>query len=275
MTDRNEIVSKVINLRELAESSNSLGEATNAMKAADRLMRGYRIEEAELAMAEATGKVKFEIVTEKRRPKVTVGRNRHKVQAIMWNLGYFCEVKPVICVRGSAMEVTGDKPDVDLFYWLLEHLRDAMDRSYANWKRKQQGVGRGAKAAFQLSFARTVRERLDDMTAERTAERASAESEAARLLNVDAGSVGVAVSNGNIGKIADNRALVIASIAQQKRTEVDAAFKAEYARQRLGTASGFGYANRGGSASEAGRAAGRSVGLARPVGAASAPRLSQ
>ncbi len=48
MTDRIDILQRILNLRELASSNASESEAMNAMKIADKMMTSYRIEEADL-----------------------------------------------------------------------------------------------------------------------------------------------------------------------------------------------------------------------------------
>jgi hypothetical protein len=271
MTDRTQITQRVLNLRELAQSSTSEAEAMNAMKAADKLMHSYRLSEAELALAEGLGEVKVEIVDETKFDiGLNVGRVRHKVQSIIWSLEQYCEVEIVLKTRylggkQNGINIIGDKPDVEMFWWLLAHLRDAMDRSYNAWKRKQQGVGRGAKASFQLAFAHAVNSRLRDMMSERACARAAAEADAAKLLNRPIEDVRMDVSNGNLRELSSHMSLVVASAAEQKRKAVSEAFSASYKGVRLGTASGFGYASNG-NAAQAGRSAGSSVGLGRPVG---------
>lgn len=276
MTDRTSIMQRILNLRELAQSSQSEAEAMNAMKIADRLMHGYRIEEAELAVAEGLGEIKVEIVNEiKFGIGLNVGRVRHKVQAVIWELEQYCEVEVVLKTRRSygepatqGIHIIGDKPDVEMFWYLLDLVRDAMDREYARWVRKQQGVGRGAKAAFQLAMGSRITERLRELRRERSAEREEAEAEAVKALNMPEDAVRMAVSNGDIKMLSSSMALVVASAAEQKRKAVHAAYQDAYKNTRLGTASGFGYASNI-SARAAGTAAGNRVGLGRPVGGGS------
>lgn len=281
MTTRNDILQRLLNLRALAESSSSENEAMNAMKVADSLMRSYDISEAELALAEGMGAIKVEIVDEtKFGIGLNVGRVRHKVQSVIWSLESYCEVEVVLKTRyvswrgnENGIHIIGDRPDVELFWYLLDVIRDAMDREYASWVRKQQGVGRGAKAAFQLAMGRRISQRLAEMKAERAAERKTAESEAAKLLNVDVSEVRYAVNNGNIEMLRSSMALVVASVAEQKRQAVSEAYAKAYKNVRLGTASGFGY-SRNQSAAGAGAAAGNRVGLGRPVGKSTTARLN-
>jgi hypothetical protein len=281
MTDRNSILQRVLNLRELGSRTNSEAEAMNAMKAADKLMHAYRIEEAELAMAEATGEIKVEIVSEYQ-GGIQNGRNRHKVQACLWSIESYCEVEAVLKgasyyngtgVYEPVVHWIGDKPDVELAVYLVKLVRDALDREYDRWKRTQQGVGRGAKGAFQTAMAHRINQRLRDMRDERNTARTQAVKDAQRLLDVDAAErLGVAVANGIIKELTST-ALVVASAAEVKRQEVQAAYNRAYGKTRLGTASGFSY-GRNGTAHAAGRAAGNRVGLGRPVTGKAQSRLA-
>lgn len=279
MTDRTNIIERIVNLRQLGESTSSEAEAFNAMRAAEKLMRSYRIEEAELALAEATGEIKVEIVEEYQYGIMVGSRVRHKVQACIWNIENFCEVEVVLKTRrrfGQSEQYLhwiGDKPDVEMAQHLLVVIREAMDREYEGWKKTQQGVGRGAKGAFQTAMASRINRRLQEMGRERNEEREQAVKDAQKLLSVDeAERLGVAVSNGDIKQLTST-ALIVASAAEVKKKAVASAFQERYGRSRLGTASGFSV--RGGhTAYEAGAAAAGRVNLGRPVGGASAPRLT-
>lgn len=280
MTDRTDIMQRIINLRELSDSSASEAEAMNAMKIADKLMHSYRIEEAELAVAEGLGEIKVDIVNKTKFDiGLNIGRVRHKVQSIIWDLEAYCEVEVVLktrvagfsghnTVHENGINAIGDKPDVELFWYLLDLCRDAMDREYARWVRTQQGVGRGAKSAFQLAMASRIAQRLHDLRAERRKERREAEEAAAKALNKPRDEINMAVNNGDMKMISSCMALVVASAAEQKRKAVDEAYAKAYGNTRLGTASGFGY-TRNASASAAGRSAGDRVNFGRPVGESS------
>ena len=61
MTNRIDIMQRIPNLRELADSTTSQGEAMTAMKVAEKMMQSYRIEEAELALAEGLGQISVDI----------------------------------------------------------------------------------------------------------------------------------------------------------------------------------------------------------------------
>lgn len=277
MSERTNILQRILNLRALADGNASENEAMAAMKAADRLMHSYRVEEAELALAEATGEIKVEIV-EEYQGGIKNGSVRHKVQSCIWNVEAYCEVEAVLKYsygegRAAQIHWIGDKPDVELAMYLVDLIRNAMDREYARWKRTQQAVGRGAKGTFQLAMASRINERLKALKAERDAERRTALLEAQAVLNKDeAEALGVAVANGDIAELTST-ALVMVSAAKVKEQAVADRFKARYGKTRLGTASGFSY--RGGrSAYDAGRAAGNSVNFGRPVGQSNVARLA-
>ena len=276
MTTRTDILQKILNLRELGARTTSEAEAYSAMKAADRLMQGYRVEEAELALAEASGEIKVEIVSVYQ-SGIMQGRTRHKVQACVWNIERYCEVELVLTAGSrwnpSQAHWIGDKPDVELAQYLLVVIREALDREYDRWKRTQQGVGRGAKGAFQTAMARRINNRLSEMKAERDAARKQAVQDAQRLLDVDAATkLGIAVANGDIKQLTST-ALVLASAAEIKHREVQAAFQKTYGHVKLGTASGFSL-GRNSTAHAAGYAAGNRVSFGRPVGQSTQRRLT-
>ena len=279
MTDRIDILTRIANLRELADKSTSQAEAMNAVKIAGKLMASYRVTEAELALEEGLGNIKVDVVTDlKWSVGLTVGeRTRHKVQSVLWDIQSYCEVRVVLknnYLNGSGLHVTGDKPDVELFWYLFEMIRDALDDSYTSWKHTQQGVGRGAKATFQIAMADAIGRRLNTMRHERAMERKTAEAEAAKALNKPVEDVRMAVNNGDLRMLNSNVSLIVASAAEAKRKAVNAAYTAAHKGSRLSTASGFGYRNTGNNAGAAGRSAGNSLNLGRPIGGASKKRIN-
>lgn len=273
MTERNDIIQRIVNLRGLADSTASENEAMSALGVADKLMKAYRLSEAEIAMAEATGEVKVEIVSEFQ-SGINSGRNRHKVQQCVWAIEQYCEVEVVIKRRGEdVLHWIGDKPDVELAMYLVDMIRTAMDRAYNSWRRQQQGVGRGAKGTFQLAMACRIIERLKELARQRDKDRKVALLEAQAALSKDqAEALGVAVANGDIAELTDT-ALIVVAAAEVKKAAVQETFQTRYGQTRLGTASGFSY--RGSrTAYDAGRSAGNSVNFGRPVGQSQAARLN-
>jgi len=284
MTDRVNILQRILNLRELANSSGSEAEAMNAMKIADKMMQAYRVEEAELALSEGRGEITVDIANETKFDiGLNVGRVRHKVQNSIWALERYCEVECVLkssytaggwnSYKKHGINVIGDKPDVELFWYLLDLIRDSMDNAYKRWLRTQQGVGRGAKASFQLAMGRRINQRLSDMAYERKQEQEEALKAEAKLLNRPVDDVRMAVNNGDLSELKSSMALVVMGAAQQKREAVAEAYAKAYKGSRLGTASGFGH-SRNVSAAAAGRAAGNKVNFGRPVGGGAAARLT-
>lgn len=274
MTDRNDIISRIANLRGLADSTGSENEAMASLRIADKLMAAYRIEEAEIAMAEATGSVKVEVVSEQQ-GGINVGRNRHKVQLCIWMVADYCEVKAVLNTRWGEQRINwiGDKPDVELAKYLIAMIAEAMESEYARWKRSQQAVGRAAKGTFQIAMASQINTRLRQMVSERAAERKQLLLDAKATLTPEEGAkLGIAVGNGDISQLTDTGLVVVAAV-EAKRIEVDRAYNERYGKVRLGTAKGFSYRS-GGNATAGGRAAGARVNLGRPIGQANNARLA-
>lgn len=245
--NRNDIIQKIANLRALGTNNTSEAEAMAALGKAERLMHSYRVDEAELALAEASGEVTFEIIEQETAP-LTVGRSgrtRHKVQSCLHAIKIFTETECVI--RGGSKEAAfvGDRPDVEMAIYLTELIRDAMDREYQNWRREQPSVGSGAKGTFQLAMGDRVSSRLFQMVRER--------EEKVKAL---------ALPSDHVRSELTSTALVVASINEEKKKEVHSQFVAKYPRLR--SASGF--SCRGGvSAYQAGKNAGDRVNFGRPV----------
>lgn len=237
MTDRIDIIQKIANLRQVEGRTEE--EALACLNRAERLMHSYRIEEAEIALAEANGDISFEIVERRTDESLTVGRNRHKVQMCLYGIEKFTETRCVIHGNGR-VSFTGDKPDVDMALYLTGMIRRALDSSYESWKATQQAVGRSAKPAFQMSMASRLGERMTQIAAERTRE---------PNLQIEGPKTGTA--------------LMIVEIAEQKRKEVHDYFTA--AHPKLGSATGFSLRTYNGNASSAGREAASKINFQRPV----------
>lgn len=254
MTTRTDILSRIINLRDLANNNTSEAEAMAALTKANRMMQAYHVEEAELAMAEATGELNFEIVDAYTNP-LSVGTIRHKVQLCLWNIAAFCDCKCI--VNRNTAKFMGDAPDAELAVYLTELIQEAMDREYSNWRLTQQSVGRGAKGSFQISMGSRINSRLGEMQRDNEA--------SAKALMPQ-------IENKTIQELG-NTALVVVAIAQQKKAKVEEYYKAAYAGVRLGKASNFSF-GRNGNASQAGREAGSRVHLGRSVGSTSHAQLT-
>jgi len=268
MTYRIDILQRILNLRTLGDRTTSQNEAIAAMAAADKMMRAYRIDEAELALAEGLDQIKVEVVDRwSERDATKNGRLRHKSVACIWALRDYCEVKVVLYNRTGEYRVIGDRPDADLFEYLYGVVRSAMDREYASWKKTQQGVASGTKAAFQIAMAHAINTRLSEMVRERRQERRDAEAAEAKLLNKSAEDVRSLVASGNLRELTSTAMIVVAAV-EQKRVAVEAAYQNAYKGVRMGRASGFATRSGSGNARQAGAAAGRRVNFGRPLSGA-------
>lgn len=247
-TNRKDIIQKIANLRALSENNTSENEAMQAMARAERLMHSYRVDEAELAMAEAAGEVVFEIIEESTSP-LRVGNNRHKVHVALGAITKFTDTECVIHGDKSA-SFTGDRPDVEMAIYLTDLIREALDSAYTQWRRSQPNVGRGAKASFQMSMACRVSSRLSSL--KETFEPLPQEHVRSELTSTT---------------------LVVASINEEKLQRVKAEFKARYPRLRA--SSGFSYrSSANASAGQAGRDAGDKVNFGRPVSGANSKAIA-
>ena len=253
-TARLAIIEKIANLRARAkDAGSSETEMVAAMKHAEKLMNGYRIEEAEIALAETEGKIVIDIVT-----KTTNGLHkdfnkykphRHKFVLSFVGIEMFTDTKCVMSAHRDEISWTGHRPDVEMAEYLAAVIRHAMDSEWITYARSNPQRGRGAKAAFETAMATRICNRLQIMAGERNKEQRRKASEDFKRIES--------------GEIASSTALVIAEAREQKIRERDAAFRARY--PKLGSARGFGAISNG-TAFSAGRAAGDRVNLGRAVG---------
>lgn len=256
---RDKMLQRVINLRARAEDdAASEAEMNTALTMAMKLMDSYNIEEAELALAEAEGRIELEIVQKVADTSLLKGKShKHKVFNALMGIAAFTETKVVINQRLGEITFTGHRPDTELANYLVAVVREALDREFMNYKRSSGGrVGYGAKTSFQNAMANRVSSRLYDMAAERDRDRASAKKEAEKL-KIESGATG------------SSTALVVSEIAEQKSKEVNAEFQKAYPRLRS-TRSYSRSTN--GTAHGAGRAAGDRMNLGRALGGASAQK---
>ena len=274
--DRTKIIERITNLRAKASSTNSENEAMAAFSLADRLMESYRVNEAELALAEADGTVTFEITEEPINTSWLWNGNRRSVgMRVLWTLQDLTETKCVIWSSGYKALATGDRMDIEWLNYLLEVVVTTCRREYEAFKKTQQGVPRSAKGAFEAAFAYRVSDRVREMIREREkdrremreTERALLESREQDLDEI----LSTMAATGKIDPINASRELVIVSAVAAKREAVDAAFTK--AHPRLGTASGFGHTHNR-TASAAGAAAGGRVNLTKGIGSSSRAQLN-
>ena len=217
---RDKMLQRIINLRQRAENDGSSeAEMNTALTMAMKLMDSYNVAEAELALAEADGRIKLEIITEEADTTVMKSASRkHKILLVLGSINSFCEVKSIYSSSSGIVTFTGNRPDVQLANFLLPLIKEALDREYETYRNSMTAVGYGAKSSFQNAMASRVSSRLHEMTRERSNARAAAKAEA--ILKIES------------GEIASSAALIISDIAEQKQKEVSSAFFIKYPRIR-------------------------------------------
>ena len=248
---RTKMLQRVLNLRIRAEdSASSEAEMNTALTMAMKLMDSYNIEEAELAMAEASGEIRLEVVTKDAATSILKGKKKlHKVLFCLTGIEKFTETKFVYSRWNGTVTFTGHCPDVELADFLVAVIKEALDREYDNYRRNTLAVGYGAKNSFQSAMASRVNERLRNMAAERDEERAENKKQAEFRMVENAAT-------------ASSTALVVSEIAEQKAKEVIAEFRKAHPRIR--------YTNTysrssNGTAHGAGKSAGDRVNLGRAI----------
>lgn len=259
-TKREKMLQRVLNLRARAEDNGSSeSEMNTALEMAAKLMDSYQIEEAELALAEASGRIELEIVTKKAdttlfqdpnaKPSWNRKPHRHKVLYALTGIAAFTQTKVISSSFTGDINFTGHRPDVEMANYLVALVREALDREYENYRKSNPALGRGAKASFQTAMSARVCERLKNMAEEAEAERQTAKKEAERLKIENA-------------TTASSTALVVCEIVEQKEREATAAY--EKAFPKRSNHKGFS-GGRNGTAHSAGRAAGNRVNFGRGV----------
>lgn len=258
---RDKMLQRVLNLRARAsDDASSEAEMNTALAMCAKLMDSYNIEEAELAIAEAEGRIELEIVQKVADTTMLKGqKQKHKVVNVLCSIANFTETKVVVNSYSGNITFTGHRPDTELANYLVAVIKESLDREFSNYKRSVAGrIGYGAKNSFQVSMASRVSQRLSDMTTERNQGRDSAKKEAEKLK----------IEN---SATASSTALIISEIAEQKAKEVDIEFRKAYPRLgKLKTS----YRSTNGTAHGAGREAGDRLGLGRAIGGASAKTIA-
>ena len=247
--DRTKILQRIANLRARAEDdASSENEAMVAAAKAADLMEAYNVAEAELAVAETEGRVQIEIVSEQVASKN--GKQDHRAISCATGIASLTTTKVINLRRTGKVEFTGHRPDVETATYLFELIRNALDREYASWSLRQgPGVGRGAKASFQLGMVNRINIRLAQMAREQREARESAAERVEREAPQIARS--------------QSTELVIVDVLKEKVEKTEQAFREKYPKTRTT------YSSRragNGSAYGAGYAAGGRIGLNRGVG---------
>lgn len=259
-TKRDKMLQRVMNLRAKAEDDGaSEAEMNEAFLMAQKLMDSYNIEEAELALAEAEGRIELKITTKVADASALKGkRQRHKVISTISSIAEFTSTRAAYNRYSGNITFVGHRPDVELANYLTSVIREALDREYDNYRRSNTAVGYGAKNSFQIAMAYRIASRLHNMAAEAADKRESnrQKAEALKLEN---------------SRTASSTALVVSEIAEQKRKETDNAFKKAFPTLR--TTSGFNY-GRNSTAHGAGRAAGSRVNLGRSISSFSQKKIA-
>ncbi len=282
--NRDKIIERIARMREASETVVSEAEAMVFASKAAQLMEAYAISEAELALAEADGRVVFDIVEQ-----TTVGRrgpnkgwtrkapSQHRANITLSALCALTTTEVVIYGHSAELGFTGHRPDVEMAIFLYSMFRKAMDREYESWKRGQpNGVSRTAKGAFHIAMAKRIAMRLREY-----AETQKAEREARAAQDGDASTPVYTPENEPNGPIITARitdeslsssklqheaevARTALVIVDAKRDETKRAF--EKAHPRLRSSSGFTMGHNGDGAYRAGQEAGGRVGFNRPLG---------
>lgn len=257
---RDKMLQRVINLRARAEDdASSEAEMNTALTMAMKLMDAYGIEEAELAIAEAEGRIELEIVKKVVDTSLMQGKKKHKIVNVLMAIAKFTESRVVINQYNGDITFTGHRPDTELANYIVAVVKESLDREFDNYKRAVAGrIGYGAKASFQIAMSTRVSQRLYDMAIERDSARAESKREAQKLKIENAAT-------------ASSTALVISEIAEQKAKEVNAEFQKAYPKLR--TTKTFNRSTNG-TAHGAGRAAGDRVNLGRSISGASNKRIA-
>ena len=249
---RTKILQRVLNLRARAEDAGSSeAEMNTALTMAMKLMESYNIEEAELALAEASGEIKLEVITKNIEASVLKGKKqKHKIVLCLTGIEKFTETKCVFNSYTGAITFTGHRPDVELADFLTCVIKDALDREFMSYRKANAAIGYGAKTAFQTAMASRVSQRLYNMASERDAER-EANKQKAQQLKIENSAT------------SSSTALVVSEIAEQKAKEVAAEFKK--AHPRIRTVNTFTRTNNN-TAYGAGQSAGNRLNLGRAIG---------
>ena len=218
---RDKILQRILNLRARAEDAGSSeAEMNTAFTMAMKLMDSYNIAEAELALAEAQGRIVLEVITKKADTTILKGTKQlHKVLFALTGIEAFTETQSVYNRYNGEVTFTGHRPDIELANFLVAVIKEALDREYENFRRNTPAVGYGAKTSFQNAMAYRVNTRLKEMAAERNKEREDNRKKA-KVQMIENASTSSAT------------ALVIAEFAEQKAKEVHDAFRKAHPRLR-------------------------------------------
>ncbi len=274
-TNRDKIIMRISKMRESAETVTSEAEAMVFASKAAQMMEAYSISEAELALAEADGRVVFDIVEQKtegrRGPNKGWTRkspSQHRANITLSALCALTTTEVVIFGGSAELGFTGHRPDVEMAIFLYSMFRTAMDREYESWKRGQpNGVSRTAKGAFHIAMAKRIAMRLREYAETQKAARAATIAAGGDASAPDGPVITTTITDESLSSSALKHAADVATtalvIVDAKRDETKRAF--EKTHPRLRSSSGFTMGHNGDGAYRAGQAAGGRVGFNRPL----------
>jgi hypothetical protein len=258
--ERDKILQRILNLRVKAEDSGaSESEMNAAFTMAMKLMNSYNVAEAELALAEAQGRIVLEVINKEADTTVLKGKSHlHKVLFVLTGIEQFTETKAVYSRYSGVVTFTGHRPDVELANFLLAVIKEALDREYDNYRRSNPALGYGAKTSFQNAMSYRVNSRLKTMAMDREIDRREAVKHAkAKMIENSATS--------------SSTAMIVLDIAEQKAKEVKDAFAKAYPRLRR--VQSFSRSSNN-NAFSAGKAAGDRVNLGKVINQGSVKSLT-
>lgn len=249
-TAREKILQRILNLRARAEDDGSSeAEMNTAFTMAMKLMDSYNVEEAELAIAENTGRIVLDLVNKKSSSTILKNKHKHKILSCLSSIARFTSTEVTFSTYGGSITFTGHRPDTELADYLTAVIRSALDSEYDVYRKANPRVGYGAKSTFQISMTRRINARLYEMVRERE-EKQEQEVRVAKLQIEQ-------------NLIQSSTALVVKELAEQKKIAVDSFFAKSYPRLRtVNTSFNLGNNN---SAYVAGSAAGNRVNLGRAI----------
>lgn len=89
-------------------------------------MDAYNIEEAELAIAESTGKIQIEVIQKTADVTVLKGKShRHMIFNCLSSINSFTHTKSVINSGSGTITFTGHRPDVEVANFLTSVIKSA------------------------------------------------------------------------------------------------------------------------------------------------------
>lgn len=268
--DRNKILQRVLNLRAIADDPAATeAEALAKLERAERLMHGYRITEAELAMAEACGRIKVEFASQAGKAYRNGYRGaKHPVTLCWHDIQSLTGTKAIF--KGRAIEFNGHRSDVEYAIFLNDMIHEAMDRAYGSYKREARYVARGAKRSFQVGMALQLNRRMEELRVANLAEEKAMKLAEAARLGVDESEIDRMVAPEAMAELTST-ALVLIANSREKAAVVEAAYRSRYPRIVKGRGSSTRTSD--GTAFSAGKAAGNNVHLGRSIGSTGARAL--